>query len=109
MHPFMVAALILSGLVSVFLIFRLLSSQRSLLEKCIFLVVLLVPLVGPLLYLFLCEEVPPQPSVLRNTGPRGAYTNWMIAIQAIMAESAHKETDESKEKDCAEDDGRNWD
>lgn len=103
----MVAAFILSGLASVFLIFRLLSSQRTLTEKYVFFAVLLIPIVGPLLYLFLSEEVPPQPSVLRNTGPRGAYTNWMIAIQAIMAESAHKKSDEQKDEERVEDGGEN--
>lgn len=107
MDPLLVAGFILSGLLSIFLIFRLLSSQRSLLEKCIFFAVLLIPLVGPLLYLFLSEEVPPQPPVLRNTGPRGAYSNWMIAIQAIMAESAHKKSDEQKDEASAEDGGEN--
>lgn len=107
MNSLLVVAFILSGLLSIFLIFRLLSSQRSLLEKCIFSAVLLIPLVGPLLYLFLSEEVPPQSPVLRNTGPRGAYSNWMIAIQAIMAESAHKKSDEQKDEASVEDGGEN--
>ncbi len=107
MNPILVAAFLLSGLLSIFFIFKLLSSQRSFLEKCVFFAVLLIPLVGPLLYLFLSEDMPSQAPVLRNNGPRGAYTNWMIAIQAIMTESDHKQSDEQKNEVAVEDGGEN--
>lgn len=81
MNLFVLAALIFSEMLSAFLIYRLLSSKRNWFEKLVYCVVLLIPFVGPLVYFFLSEEVPPQPPLLRNEGPRGAYTHNMLAIQ----------------------------
>lgn len=88
-----VALIVLPGALSAFFIYRLLSSKRSVLEKSVYCVVLLVPVVGPLLYLFLSEEVPPQSPLLGNNGPRGAYTDAMIAIQANLEKTARQKTE----------------
>lgn len=99
MDPFAVAAVVLPGALSAFFIYRLLSSKRSAFEKSVYCVVLLVPVVGPLLYLFLSEEVPPQSPLLRNNGPRGAYTDAMIAIQAALEETARQKAEASTKGD----------
>lgn len=93
MDPFAVTVIVLPGALSAFFIYKLLSSNRSALEKSVYCVVLLVPVVGPLLYLFLSEEVPPQSPLLRNNGPRGAYTDTMIAIQAGLKEAARQKVE----------------
>lgn len=98
MGPFAVAVIVLPGALSAFFIYRLLSSKRSAFEKSVYCVVLLVPVVGPLLYLFLSEEVPPQPPLLRNNGPRGAYTDAMIAIQATLEETARQKAEASADE-----------
>ncbi len=48
------------------------------LEKGALTVVVLVPFLGWIAYLFLSENVPPQHEDLKNTGPRGFYTDRMI-------------------------------
>jgi len=98
MDPFAVTVIVLPGALSTFFIYKLLSSKRSAFEKSVYCVVLLVPVVGPLLYLFLNEEVPPQPPLLRNNGPRGAYTDTMIAIQAVLKETARQKTEASADE-----------
>lgn len=97
----MVALLVLSGVFSAFFIYKLLSGGRSKFEKFVYCVVLLVPFLGPLLYLFLSEEVPPQPPILRNNGPRGSYTDAMIAIGENMKELARLEAERKTRKDEA--------
>lgn len=76
---------------------RLLKGERGPLAKIVYTAVLLIPLVGPLLYLFLIEDVPPQEPFLRNNGPRGAYTDLVIAIQATLEGAAKKDAEEPAE------------
>lgn len=65
---------------------KVLTSERGYFEKLALVVVLCVPFLGPLLYLFLIENVPPQHPWLRNSGARGDYTHNMIGIQADLDE-----------------------
>jgi hypothetical protein len=76
------AVIAVSEAVSCFLGYRLLKCDKSILEKTALVVVLLVPIFGPIFYLFLVEEVPPQNPFLRNHGPRGSYTDRMISMRA---------------------------
>jgi predicted neutral ceramidase superfamily lipid hydrolase len=69
---------------SIFFIIRLLSSNRSKWSKVVYCLVLAVPFVGVLLYLFLSENVPPQSECLRDNGPRGSYTDKIISIKAVL-------------------------
>ena len=105
MTPFLATVLVVSGALSAFFIYRLLSGKRSAMEKSIYCVVLLVPIAGPLLYLFLSEEVPPQSPLLRNNGPRGAYTDAMIAIQAALEETARQKAEASADEAVPRNDG----
>lgn len=74
--------LLLIELLSLYLLVRLLRSKRGWIEKVALSIMLLVPVVGPLIYLFLIEEVPRQHPLLRNTGARGDYTHRMISFQS---------------------------
>jgi hypothetical protein len=65
-----------------FLSNKLLFSNRNFIEKLALLVILLIPVVGVFVYFFLGSEVPPQSQDLMDNGPRGAYTNRMIAFKA---------------------------
>lgn len=85
MKWFGIALLLASEALSVFLIYRLLSRGRLDFEKIALCVVLLVPVLGPLLYAFLSENVPPQRPWQKNTGPRGYYTDMMIAMRAVLS------------------------
>lgn len=64
--------------ISLYLLFRLHTRPGHWLGKIVFTVVLLVPFVGWIAYLFLVEDVPPQPEDLRNNGVHGFYTDKMI-------------------------------
>jgi len=88
--------LVLSWVLSAFFMYKLLCSSRRVFEKIVYTLVLLVPFVGPLIYLFLSEEVPPQSPLLRNHGPRGAYTDAMIAIQENLKELSRLENGAKK-------------
>lgn len=90
MSPFLIILLVLSSAASTWLIYKLLSGKRSLPEKVIYCLVLLVPFLGPLLYIFLIEELPPQHPMLRNNGARGDYTQSMISIKADLEEMARQ-------------------
>jgi len=103
MNSILVVMLVLSGLLSAFLMYRLLLSGRSAFEKFVYCAVLLVPLLGPLIYIFLSEEVPPQSPMLRNNGPRGSYTNRMIAIRENMKEAARKKVELQKNEVSTQD------
>ena len=98
MDPFAVTLIVLPAALSAFFIYKLLSSKRSAFEKSVYCLVLLVPVVGPLLYLFLSEEVPSQSPLLKNNGPRGAYTDAMIAIQAALEETARQKAEVSADE-----------
>lgn len=62
-------------------------------EKWGLAVMLFVPFLGPLIYLFLREDVPPQDPYMQAPGSRGVYTDRMIAMQSFY-EDAVKELEE---------------
>lgn len=70
--------LVLTSLASLYLLCRLYARPVHWLERGALTLVLLTPFVGWIAYLFLVEEVPPQDEDLKNTGPRGFYTDRMI-------------------------------
>ena len=98
MDPFAVTVIVWPGALSALLLLWLLGWLGWGFEKSVYCLVLLVPVVGPLLYVFLSEEVPPQSPLLRNNGPRGAYTDAMIAIQADLEETARREAEASADE-----------
>ncbi|GGD39456.1 hypothetical protein [Pseudoxanthomonas indica] len=62
-------------------------------EKWGLAVMLFVPFLGLLIYLFLREDVPPQDPNMRAPGSRGVYTDRMIAMRSFY-EDAFKELEE---------------
>ena len=94
-----VLAFLLSGLVSAVLAFRLLRSNRTPLEKVAFCLVLLLPFIGPIFYLFLNHDVPSQHPFLRNDGPRGDYTHRMIGIQSEQNRPGGRSPEEPNKQD----------
>ncbi len=69
---------VVTGMVSLYLLYRLHTRPGHWLEKLALTVLLMVPFVGWIAYLFVVEEVPPQADDLQNQGPRGFYTDRMI-------------------------------
>lgn len=90
----------ISEAVSCFLGYRMLKRKESALEKMGLFVVLLIPVFGPIFYLFLVENVPPNNPLLMNKRPRGSYTHHMIGIQADVEaadqQKSKKEPDSSR-------------
>jgi hypothetical protein len=74
-----IVMLVLSWTASVLLLYRLHTRPGHWFEKLALTVVLLVPFLGWLAYLFLVEDVPPQHEDLKNRGPRGFYTDRIIS------------------------------
>jgi hypothetical protein len=62
-------------------------------EKWGLAVMLFVPFLGPLIYLFLREDVPPQDPYMQAPGSRGVYTDRMIAMRSFY-DDAFKELEE---------------
>lgn len=56
-------------------------------EKWGLAVMLFVPFLGPLLYLFLREDVPPQDPYMQAPASRGVYTDRMIAMRSFYEEA----------------------
>ena len=77
-------ALAATSLLSVFLLSRHFRRDLSRPESVIGALLLLVPLVGPLLYWFLLNEVAPQDKILQNRGGRGTYTSSWIALKPTL-------------------------
>lgn len=78
--------LIAAGLASLWLMVKVARSDRGRLDKFGGIVLLAVPLVGPLLYWFVYNDLPAQDPQLQNRGPRGDYAhNWM-SIRPFLEE-----------------------
>jgi len=75
-----------AGLLSIWLIVRLIRSDLSRWEKAGGIVLLCTPILGPLLFWFVCTNPPPQRPLLKGDGPRGAYWHRWISIRPILEE-----------------------
>ena len=73
-----------TSLLSVFLLLRHSKRDLSRSEGIVGVLLLLVPLVGPLLYWFLLNEVAPQDKILQNRGGRGSYTSSWIELKPTL-------------------------
>ncbi len=65
-------------------------------EALLISVLLLIPLLGFLLFLWLLRAPPPQPSGLMGNMPRGEYTHRMISHFAVL-EHAKPESNKTRE------------
>lgn len=84
--------IILSEIISFLFFLKLLSSRESIHMKIVFSMLLVVPVFGPIMYLFLNDPPPPQPRWMQNKGDaysntpmRGEYTDrWLIKKDVIQ-------------------------
>ena len=73
-----------AGLISLWLMIRLVASDRSSWEKVGGIVLLAAPVVGPLLFFFVYTNPPPQRADLRNHGPRGEFFHHWLGVRPIL-------------------------
>ena len=86
----LVICFIILQAVSLLLAVRLLRSSNHWLEKIGGCVLVFVPLIGPLLYLFVIEPPPPKPPWLQARGARGDYTDRWIASREALEETLNQ-------------------
>ena len=70
-----------SEAISLFLIVRLWSGGGSNAYRTLVTVLTFIPFVGPIFYLFITDQTPPQPLDLQNRGPRGEYFQRWISLK----------------------------
>src|SRR5690606_6979474 len=85
--------LIAAGLVSLWLMVKVAKSDRTRLDKFGGILLLAVPLVGPLLYWFVYNNLPPQHPRLHNRGPRGEYAHKWTSIRPTLQEGLKERHD----------------
>ena|SRR5688572_7362677 len=87
-----------AGLVSLWLMFRLVTSRRSRWEKVGGIVLLAVPVAGPLLYWFVYTSPPPQHPLLRGNGTRGEFLHRWIGVRPILEAGLKGQRDKGGEE-----------
>ncbi len=85
--------LLLAGLISLWLMVKVARSERTKLDKFGAFLLLAVPLVGPLLYWFVYNDLPAQHKRLQNRGPRGELTHKWIAIKPVLEDGLAADKD----------------
>jgi len=81
--------IIVSEIISIFLLFRTWRSQEYLVFKIFATVIVVIPIVGPILYLFVANTPNPQAKDLQNNLPRGYYTQSWISQQAARKKASN--------------------
>lgn len=100
MSSVLLSTIVLIELISLAMAYKLWRGAESRWIKVGGTVVLLVPILGPLLYLFVFDQPGPQPAHLRNDGPRGEYTHAWIGLRGPLRKWIRE-----KEKNSSEDGG----
>ncbi len=72
-----------SWAVSLLLIIKLWRSNDLLVFKVLISAIALIPVLGPILYLFTTDKTPPQERCLQNRGARGQYTHTWIGMRSL--------------------------
>ena len=96
-RPVLICTLVATSLLSLLLLLHHFKRDLSRSDKVIGVLLLLVPLIGPLLYWFLLNDLPPQDKILQNRGGRGSYTDAWISVKPI-ADRIINDKKESLEK-----------
>lgn len=80
------AALIASEIISLTLLIFLWRGQQTTLSKVLLSVLVLIPIAGPILYLFgtVMSSTPAQDERFMNHGPRGEYFHSWITMEPIF-------------------------
>jgi hypothetical protein len=94
----LIALLVASITISMTLIIGVVRSSRTPLDKAWRILLLLVPVAGPLLYWLIYSDTPLQPQHLQNRGPRGHYAHTWIAIKPILEQGLRGRADDQSQK-----------
>jgi hypothetical protein len=70
----------------------------SLLSRFGYSCLLVVPILGPLAYLWITQAPAPTPEVLRNDQPRGEYTHMWLSMGPIYKAILKERSDRVKDK-----------
>jgi hypothetical protein len=86
--PEIAVAFACSGIISLLLLIFLWRGHETVPVKLLLSVVLLIPVAGPIFYLFatVMSSAPAQAKCLKNRGPRGEYTHSWITMKPIYEE-----------------------
>ena len=95
----LVALLVASITISVILVVGVVRSSRTPLDKAWRILLLLVPVAGPLLYWLIYSDTPPHPQHLQDWGPRCHYTHAWIAIKPILEQGLRRQADDQSPAD----------
>ncbi len=98
--------LIAAGLTSLWFMVEVARSDRTRLDKLGAFLLLAVPLVGPLLYWFVYNDLPPQHPELQNRGAKGDFAHTWIAIRPVLEDGLKASQDEEAESNEGEHSGR---
>ena len=93
--------LLASEAVSLFLIWRLWKREGPPVIKIVLSLLAAVPIVGPVLFLFVSDSTPPQPLDKQNRLPRGYYTHERI-IMGELEEKFRAENEQNEHEDKSE-------
>lgn len=81
MNNYLLALIIISEVISIYLLLGVWQSKEHLLWKLISTLLGFLPLFGPLCLLFIFKSPPPQRSEMQNRGPRGSYANRWLGFE----------------------------
>lgn len=84
-----------SEFVSLVLLVRLWRKKDYLFFKLANSFILLIPVMGPLLYLFWMEAPEAQKGYLQNRGPRGEYTDRWLLIEPLLRRRLNSKNNKS--------------
>lgn len=91
-------SVVASEVVSFLCIFFLAKKPYPFWLKIIIVPVTLTPFIGPIMYLFVADDTPPQKEHLQNRGPRGAYTHQWISTRGIWQRRRNVESEDDVDK-----------
>ncbi len=97
MNEYLLAVIIVSELIALYLLLRLWKSNEHVLLKFMGSLMLLLPCIGPLFFVFVFGMPDPQSVENQNRGPRGDYTHSWISMRNIWKQ-IYRENDSKKEK-----------
>lgn len=83
-------------LISLVLMFRLLRSDKGVVDKVGGCMLLLVPVFGPFLYQFVIDPPPVKAPGLRASGIRGEYTHRWIALREVLGNGLKRKSESHK-------------
>lgn len=92
MNKELLIVIIVSEVISLLLLFRVWKRQEYLFLKVLATVIVVIPIVGPIFYLFVSNTTESQPIHLQNNMPRGSYTQNLISQQASLEEAGKKQS-----------------